>query len=248
MKIGASTLASTDLEKFLDYCVDLNLDFVEIVKSYPNHDLDVDLLISYDFPYSVHSPLIDMNICSLTRSIREASMQELKDSIDDAARLGARNVVIHPGKVSFLGQPYKDHIYEICVDSFKEIHYYSSGTGVMPLIENMPMIPGFMYTDINRLNSTLDNLDMFMTFDIGHAYTAGFSENEMYFPRIKHIHLHDNNGDDDSHLPLGEGSIDLKQVLYLLDEKNYKGTYIIEANNPESLKISLEYLKNNNFI
>ena len=110
------------------------------------------------------------------------------------------------------------------------------------------LIPGFMYTDINRLNSTLDNLDMFMTFDIGHAYTAGFSENEMYFPRIKHIHLHDNNGDDDSHLPLGEGSIDLKQVLYLLDEKNYKGTYIIEANNPESLKISLEYLKNNNFI
>ena len=40
MNIGASTLASTDLEKFLDYCVDLDLDFVELVKSYPNHDLD----------------------------------------------------------------------------------------------------------------------------------------------------------------------------------------------------------------
>ena len=44
MKIGASTLASNNLEEFLDLCSSLNLDYVEIVKTFPNHDFDKSLL------------------------------------------------------------------------------------------------------------------------------------------------------------------------------------------------------------
>lgn len=248
MKIGASTLASNNLEEFLNLCDNLNLKYVEVVKSFPNHDIDLDLLLSYDFNYSIHSPLIDMNICSLTKSIREASINELKVSIRDAVNIGANVVVIHPGKVSFLGRPYEKKIYDICVESFKEIDDFSKDTGVTPLIENMPLIPGFMFTDVNMLNNVLNDLGMFMTFDIGHAFTAGFTENEMYFPSVKHIHLHDNNGDDDSHYALGEGSIDLNKVFNIYNSKKYDGTYIIEANNTDSLKSSLNFLKNLDYL
>lgn len=41
---------------------------------------------------------------------------------------------------------------------------------------------------------------MFMTLDIGHANHIGYATNQMYFDCIKHIHMHDNFGDDDSHL------------------------------------------------
>lgn len=248
MKIGASTLASNNLEEFLDLCSSLNLDYVEIVKTFPNHDFDKSLLESYDFNYSIHSPLIDMNICSLTDSIREASMDELKSSMNDAEDIGARFVVVHPGKISYLGRPYEDEIYDLCVESFKEIRDFSEELDVIPLIENMPLIPGFMFMDIYHLDEVLQDLSMFMTFDVGHAFTYGFEENEMYTPRVKHVHIHDNNGGDDSHYTLGEGSIDFNRVFNIYDEKGYDGTYIIEANDNVSLKNSMEYLKTNNYI
>ena len=102
-----------------------------------------------------------------------------------------------------------------------------------------------MFMDIYHLDEVLQDLSMFMTFDVGHAFTYGFEENEMYTPRVKHVHIHDNNGDDDSHYTLGEGSIDFNRVFNIYDEKGYDGTYIIEANDTDSLKNSMEYLKTN---
>ena len=248
IKLGVSTLSATNMEEFLYECSNLGVKYIEIVKSYPNHDIDYELIQSYDFKYSIHSPLIDMNIASLTDSIREASVNELKKSIDDAIKINTTNVVVHPGKISFLGQPYEDYIYKLCINSFKQIKEYSENTGVNPLIENMPVIPGFMYTDLKKLENTLENLDMYMTLDIGHAYTAEFNENDMYSPRVKHIHIHDNNGDDDSHLPLGEGSIQFNTIIDKYTKENYDGIYILEANNIDSVKKSIKYLKQNKYI
>ena len=86
---------------------------------------------------------------------------------------------------------------------------------------------------------------MFMTLDIGHANHMKYSADEMYFDTIKHVHAHDNYGDDDTHLALGEGSIDLKRIINNLEEKNYDGIYIIEVNDYDSIKKSYEYMKKN---
>ena len=67
----------------------------------------------------------------------------------------------------------------------------------------------------------------------------------MYFDSIKHIHAHDNNGDDDSHYALGDGSIDLKSIISTFEDKKYNGTYIIEVNEKDWVKKSYNYLKNN---
>ena len=67
----------------------------------------------------------------------------------------------------------------------------------------------------------------------------------MIFDSIKHIHAHDNFGDDDAHLALGEGSIDLKYIIDSLEKKNYDGIYIIEVNDYDSIKKSYEYIKKN---
>jgi sugar phosphate isomerase/epimerase len=98
---------------------------------------------------------------------------------------------------------------------------------------------------MNDLNDLLVSLDMSMTLDIGHANHAGYSPDEMIFDSIKHIHMHDNFGDDDAHLPFGEGSIDLKSIVNKLEEKNYDGIYIIEVNDTDSIKKSYEYMKRN---
>ena len=102
-----------------------------------------------------------------------------------------------------------------------------------------------IYQDINDLNDLLVSLDMGMTLDIGHAHHVGYSADEMIFDSIKHIHAHDNFGDDDSHLAFGEGNIELKHIINTLEKNNYDGIYIIEVNDYDSIKKSYEYMKEN---
>jgi sugar phosphate isomerase/epimerase len=80
--------------------------------------------------------------------------------------------------------------------------------------------------------------DLKMTLDIGHGQllsrentSFGFIEN--CFPRIEHVHVHDNRGGtspkDDIHLSLGEGIVDHRRILTLLKEKGYESTMTMEV-------------------
>lgn len=247
MKIGASTLSGfkDDIKTNLEYFEKLGLDYAEILHQYPNHKPDINIFENYNLKYTVHSPIINLNIASLTEDIRQASISEIKKSIDFANEIGAEVVVVHPGSIPFLGREFKDKIYELNKQSIKEIGEYGNDLGVTAAIENMPTFEGYMYTSPYELNELLHDLNMNMTLDIGHANHAGYGFEDMYFDSIKHIHIHDNNGDDDSHCALGDGSIDLKHIISNFEDKKYNGIYIIEVNEKDWVKKSYEYLKNN---
>ena len=102
-----------------------------------------------------------------------------------------------------------------------------------------------IYQNLEDLNELLVSLDMSMTLDIGHANHVGYPAEAMYFDSIKHIHAHDNFGDDDAHLALGEGSIELNTIINIFEKKNFDGIYIIEVNDYDSIKKSYEYIKKN---
>jgi len=70
--------------------------------------------------------------------------------------------------------------------------------------------------------------------DVGHA----FIENRMrgvrdyidaFGDRLAHVHMHDNHGKQDEHLPLGKGKIDVREVIRLLKEVNYDRTITFEV-------------------
>ena len=81
MKIGASTLSGfkDDIGTNLEYFEELGLDYAEILHQYPNQDLDTSIFENYSLKYSVHSPIINLNIASLTENIRQASIAEIKN-------------------------------------------------------------------------------------------------------------------------------------------------------------------------
>jgi sugar phosphate isomerase/epimerase len=87
--------------------------------------------------------------------------------------------------------------------------------------------------------------DLRMTLDIGHAQllatkNTSFSFIEDYFPKIAHMHVHDNRGGttvkDDLHLPLGEGLVDYKAILKALIDKGYDSTITMEVKIKEMLR------------
>ena len=252
MKIGASMLATEDktIEESLEY-FDNNkyIEYVEILHDYPYWGLNsnrelIDLINSYSLKYTIHSPFIDLNIASLNPALAKLSVKEIKRSIELAGKIDSDIVVVHPGFVSFNGRGKEDIIYEIGKEGLKSIGEYAKDNGVDACIENLPNIEGFMYQDVSQLNDTLVELDLPMTLDIGHAHTAGFTPDEIYFDSIKHIHVHDNPGDDDTHLALGEGTFDVNGFFDVFIKNNYEGIYMLELINVDFIEKSLEYMKN----
>ena len=59
--------------------------------------------------------------------------------------------------------------------------------------------------------------------------------------RISHVHIHDNMGKKDEHLPLGKGTIDWKLVMEKLSD--YKGIFVTEMSSVEEGIQSLEFLR-----
>ena len=247
MKIGASTLATfnNSLNSSLEFIESLGIKYVELLHQYPTEEFDLDLLNSYNLDYTIHAPFMDVNIAALGSKSRANSIEQIKDSVDLANEIDASVVVVHPGLIPFLAKDMPEEIYKVANASIKEICEYSKDLGVNTTIENMPAFESMIYQDMNRLNELLVEYDMGMTFDIGHAHHSGISPDAVYFDSIKHIHAHDNMGDDDSHLPLGEGNIQLNDIISTFEKKNYDGIYMIEVNSKDSIKKSLEYLKNN---
>lgn len=245
-------LATRDrtIEEALEY-FDSNkyIDYVEIIHQYPYRGLNednelIDLINSYDLKYTIHSPFIDVNIASLNSAIADISVMEIKRSIDLARMIDTDIVVVHPGTIGFNGRGKEDIIYKISEDNLKVIADYAKDSGVYACIENLPNIPDFMFMDVNQLNDTLSRLELPMTLDIGHAHTNGFTPEEIYFDSIKHIHMHDNLGDDDTHLALGEGSFDLNGFFDVFMQNNYDDIYMLEMNYIDSVEKSLEFMKN----
>lgn len=246
IKIGVSSLSfyQYNISKHLETMENLKIEYLEILNEYPNNNLDIDLLNSYNFKYIIHSPIIDLNLASLNKAIQKTSIEEIKKSVNIANDLNSDIVVVHPGNIPFLSRPFEKNALSKCRESLKICGDYGNDFGVITAIENMPNIDGFLYKDINKLNELLENLDMFMTLDIAHAATAGFMEDEIALKSIKHVHLSDNNRYYDMHMALGEGSIDFKLAIDTLKNNSYDGIYTIEVNDINSVEKSLEYLKN----
>lgn len=68
--------------------------------------------------------------------------------------------------------------------------------------------------------------------DTGHVNVGGTTKPEDAIRQAGHLlwalHLHDNNGDGDFHLPPGRGRIDWPAVARALDSVSYRGTYDVE--------------------
>ena len=63
---------------------------------------------------------------------------------------------------------------------------------------------------------------------------------ELFSGRIIHVHLHDNSGERDEHLPVGAGTVPWRRVLPKLP----RVTRALEVSDLESARRSLEFLRN----
>ena len=246
MKIGVSTLAlfPMSLEEIFNYLESIKIEYVEIIKEYPYYSVDPDLVNSYNFKTSVHSPLSDINIASLNGSIRKASVKEIKISIDLAYKIDASVVVVHPGHMAFLVREFRDELMLCSLKSIKECSRYAEDLGISLCVENMPDMEGMICKSLDELYELTHEIGASMTLDVGHANNMGLSIGEMLkYDNIGHIHLSDNDGSFDNHDAIGSKNIDFKSLFKGLKELEFDGICVIEVKKQDEILKSIDYIK-----
>jgi sugar phosphate isomerase/epimerase len=236
MKIGISSPAFT-LEPFTKTLEEVSKDFTlwEIVADLKQLlPLIVDdfkqLTPSYDLEYSIHAPFNDLNIASLNPELRKLALRYIKDAIKIADDLEISMLSLHPGHLSPSGLYDLDKVYETNLNSINEIAHFAQDYSITIALENMPIRSWTLGNSAPEILKMISDTPFGICFDIGHAFIQdevdGFLDS---IEKIYHVHIHDNNGRRDEHLILGEGAIDIPDIIEKL-KKDYSGMLIIESN------------------
>ena len=84
-------------------------------------------------------------------------------------------------------------------------------------------------------------------FDAGHANAFGGAPLGLWMEALGdflgEIHIHDNNGVEDEHLPVGEGNIPFPQLFSILRQKNLRPILAVEAHSEQGLRRMLENIR-----
>ncbi|MBW1778954.1 MAG: sugar phosphate isomerase/epimerase [Deltaproteobacteria bacterium] len=146
-------------------------------------------------------------LADLAPRIREASLFEMKGALNTAAALNPRKVVLHPPYIGGLGPLVMDRSRAIAMESLEAVITEAGRLGLCMCIENMfPKYPGWIEPkDFIPVMEKFPSLEM--TLDFGHANVDSKRGDrilafvETFKDRISHIHISDNLGKGDDHLP-----------------------------------------------
>jgi len=190
-------------------------------------------LNSHSMSVICHLPTF-VSTADLTDSIREASLQEMLNSLEVAAGLGAQKVVLHPGHIGGLGIYVKETAMALANESLASIIGRAQELGLCICLENMfPKCRA--YVEPGDFEDILHRFpDLMLTLDTGHANIGDRSRRrtldfiEKFGPRIGHLHISDNLGERDDHLAVGSGVIDFLQIMRALKQGGYDDTATLE--------------------
>lgn len=253
MELAASTLHLLDysLEDILETLVTLNVKNIELADS-GNHALNPkraerlqELRASYELEFSIHAPYADTNLSADDDLVREWILKRIRASIRFASDLEAKNIVIHPGWTTATERFMRGRSWDLNIRSLRWLQKYAGDYGVECLLENVPNPTPYLLVTVDdfRLFDEEMTPPLNYVLDIGHANLTGeiYDFMDAFGSKIKHVHVSDNEGEQDQHLPIGQGVINWESVVKSLKRINYDGWLVVESY--EKMAESLEYLK-----
>ena len=183
-----------------------------------------------------HAPFAEITPCAIDPRALALTRERYLQSLNIALRLGIKRIVIHAGFIPHVYFP--EHYVNASIRFWKEF-LANVPADVSIALENV-MEPGpSMLVDIAE---GVFDPRLGLCLDIGHANTE-ISQTpplEWIAPmakHLKHVHLHNNHGGGDLHLPLGEGLVDCEKVINEVLRVSPEATFTIEnMNSTDSVK------------
>jgi sugar phosphate isomerase/epimerase len=252
-EIGVSTLhlLSEPFNKMAEQIKSLDVKYMEIVDD-GLHTLNKqrvkrlkDIGESYNIKFSVHAPFADINIASPSHCVLKAMLKRLENSMKLASHLEAYVWVFHPGLKTGISMFYPGEDWLQNRKTAQLLYKIAKDYGLNIAIENVPEPYPFLMKgvkDFERFYSEVSE-PVGLALDVGHSNINGQTEQflKTFADKVVHIHAHDNNGKDDSHLGIGYGTVDWSRFASLLREISYNKVIVVES--VERVAESINFLK-----
>ena len=164
---------------------------------------------------------------------RKAALDAYKRHLDDAALLGATTAYLVPG----LGTTADDRLR--FTDACRLLADHAAARMIRLCVEH---VPGRALAEVHQVVDWLHEIghpNLYLLLDVGHCLLTQESAADAVHTaagRLGHVHLEDNDGARDLHLPLLAGKLvedDLRRVVAALGTRGYDGGVSLELS-PEN--------------
>lgn len=193
---------------------------------------------------SLHGAFIDVNPASSDPAFAALSRRRCHESCSLARELGAQQIVFHASAMPFLRGQYLDTWAGRSADFYSELAE-TYGLGIR--VENSQDVD---CTPLLKLMNRVRKGDVALCLDLGHAHYSD-EPLEKWFDvlgeHIQYLHLSDNMGRFDDHLPIGSGTIDWAKVHDLWKSLGRNMPATLEVGGLAGVEESLRYLRQNGF-
>jgi len=161
---------------------------------------------------TVHAPFMDLSPGGVDRSIRAITREKLKKTVTMAHHLGALGVVCHPGYDKWRFMDNLDIWMEGSIDTWGEV-LAVAGDRLPVMVENIFEDEPLSFVELFK---HFKNKNLYYCFDSGHFNLFSKVSLDIWLSKlgnhVREMHLHDNHGTRDDHLPIGQGIFPFREL------------------------------------
>ncbi len=193
---------------------------------------------------TMHGPYGSINPGSANEEVRRGTEKRYERVLEVLEGLRPRTVVLHAGynERKFHGDT--DLWLAQSMKTWPRFVKEAERIGVVIAAENI-----FEKTPatLKALVDEIDSPNFGVCIDSGHLNVFSTVEMEEWFSTLAHkimeVHIHDNSGEADDHLPVGEGHIDFPLFFSLLKKYAADPVYTIEPHGEEVMRRSIKAIR-----
>jgi sugar phosphate isomerase/epimerase len=230
-----------DLFQFVDYCAKLDLDGTELTSYYFPKDVNAKYLMdlkqqTFRLGLDISGTAIGNNFCLPAGPARDAQIASCKTWIDHAATMGAPVIRIFAGRIPKGGS--EAEALDLCVAGIDECLEYAATKGVFLALENhggITATPAQLIAIIKRIKPS----EWFgVNYDSGNFRTDDpYADLEQIAPYAINAQIKVTVTAKGQKQPA-----DLKRMVDILKQANYRGYVVLEYEEREPLKEIPEYI------
>lgn len=199
-----------------------------------------DQLQAHQLPCTLHAPFTDLAPGGAEPRIRELTREKLRRAFALAYVFRPRAIICHLGyddhKHSYKFEEWLQH----SLATWNELLDLAATTNTPVMFENTyETTPAIHHT----LFTALAGRNLGFCLDVGHLTAYARSTWQVFLatllPWLRHLHLHDNHGERDEHIAVGQGCFPFRELFAFLREQGQNPLITLEPHSKEDLWQSL---------
>ncbi|MCW8859923.1 MAG: sugar phosphate isomerase/epimerase [Deltaproteobacteria bacterium] len=195
---------------------------------------------------TLHAPYSGFNPGSSKKRVRKFSHALADKSLLLAENIQAKRIVFHPGLAYGSGGEKLKNWVDTCCNFWPQFLERARNIGCVICIENIYETAPDVFI---QLLSSINSPQMGHVFDIGHWNMFGTTKLLDWLnqtaPYLQHLHLHDNHGERDEHLAIGQGNVPFSTLFEWLKSTDIKPTMTLENHSLPNTELSLQAIYRN---